>query len=191
MESKGGDGMRLIDADAITYESIDSSDTGRQWQYHGTGIIAVRKKDIDKMDTIHPEIVRCKDCKHKPNGNAAEHDVIFPDDKCPCQCEDYWYSWIPRDDWYCGNAERKEGNEISEDMTKPDYEQLCKEYECKIDEFNKQIKELQEKNGCMNDEIEFKSNYIARLEGYIQGLEFAIRCNGVSGAEVKFWEDRS
>ena len=56
MESKGGDGMRLIDADAITYESIDSSDTGRHWQYHGTGIIAVRKKDIDEMPTIHPEL---------------------------------------------------------------------------------------------------------------------------------------
>ena len=75
--------------------------------------------------------------------------------------------------------------EMNEDMVKPDYKQLCEEYECKIEELNKQIKELQEKNGCMNDEIEFKSNYIARLEGYIQGLEFAIRCNGVSGAEVK------
>ena len=40
--------MRLIDADAITYESIDSSDTGRHWQYHGTGIIAVRKKILTK-----------------------------------------------------------------------------------------------------------------------------------------------
>ena len=80
MESKGGDGMRLIDADAITYESIDSSDTGRHWQYHGTGIIAVRKKDIDEMPPIQSEIIRCKDCKHKPSGNAAEHDVIFPDD---------------------------------------------------------------------------------------------------------------
>ena len=58
--------MRLIDADAITYESIDSSDTGRHWQYHGTGIIAVRKKDIDEMTRIQSEIVRCTDCKHKP-----------------------------------------------------------------------------------------------------------------------------
>lgn len=176
--------MRLIDADEITYESINSSDTGRHWQYHGTGIIAVRKKDIDEMPTIQPEIIRCKDCKHKPSGNVAEHDIIFPDDKCPCLCEDYWYSWIPRDDWYCGNAERKEGNEMSEDMVKIDYEQLCKEYECKI-------KEQQKKIEGMSEEIEFKANYIARLEGYIQGLEFAIRCNGVSGAEVKFWEDKS
>ena len=68
---------------------------------------------------------------------------------------------------------------MSEDMTKPDYEQLCRGYECKIKEQQKQIE-------GMAKEIEFKANYIARLEGYIQGLEFAIRCNGVSGAEVKF-----
>lgn len=47
--------MRAIDADAISYESIDTSDTGRHEHYYGTGIIAVRKEDIDAMPTIHPE----------------------------------------------------------------------------------------------------------------------------------------
>ena len=47
--------MRLINADAISYESIDSSDTGRHEHYYGTGIIAVRKEDIDAMPTIQPE----------------------------------------------------------------------------------------------------------------------------------------
>ena len=47
--------MRVIDADAIAYESIDSSDTGRHVHYYGTGIIAVRKEDIDEMPTIQPE----------------------------------------------------------------------------------------------------------------------------------------
>ena len=56
--------MRAIDADAIAYESIDSSDTGRHGHYYGTGIIAVRKEDIDEMPTIQPEIGRCKDCKY-------------------------------------------------------------------------------------------------------------------------------
>ena len=60
--------MRLINADAIAYESIDSSDTGRHEHYYGTGIIAVRKEDIDEMPTIQPEIVRCKDCKHYEYG---------------------------------------------------------------------------------------------------------------------------
>ena len=56
--------MRAIDADAIAYESIDSCDTGRHEHYYGTGIIAVRKEDIDAMPTIQPDIVRCKDCKY-------------------------------------------------------------------------------------------------------------------------------
>ena len=46
---------RLIDADAIAYESIDSCDTGRHEHYYGTGIIAARKEDIDAMPTIHLE----------------------------------------------------------------------------------------------------------------------------------------
>lgn len=44
--------MRLIDADDIVYESIDSTDTLREESYYGTGILAVRKEDIDEMPTI-------------------------------------------------------------------------------------------------------------------------------------------
>lgn len=55
------------------------------------------------------EVVRCKDCKHRPTGSNRD-DLEFPDDKCPCQCEDYWYSWKPADEWYCGNGERKDGD---------------------------------------------------------------------------------
>lgn len=47
--------MRAIDADAIAYESIDSCGTGRHEHYYGTGIIAVRKEDIDAMPTIQPD----------------------------------------------------------------------------------------------------------------------------------------
>lgn len=47
--------MRLIDADEIVYESIDSCDTSRHESYYGTGIVAVRKEDIDSLPTIKPE----------------------------------------------------------------------------------------------------------------------------------------
>lgn len=55
------------------------------------------------------ELVRCKDCKHRPividsEGNGFDYD--FPDERCPCQCEDGWYNWMPRDEWYCANGER-------------------------------------------------------------------------------------
>lgn len=55
------------------------------------------------------EVVRCKDCKHKPKGTGANHDLVFPDNVCPCQNpEDGWYSWKPNDDWFCADGERKE-----------------------------------------------------------------------------------
>ena len=65
---KRGDGMRLIDADAISYESIDSSDTEKCFAKYGTGILAVRKEDIDEMPTVEPQIIRCKDCNHYKYG---------------------------------------------------------------------------------------------------------------------------
>lgn len=61
----------------------------------------------------HKELIRCKDCKHRPRRSDVgdEHEgfnLEFPDEICPCQCEDHWYNWMPRDDWFCGNGERKE-----------------------------------------------------------------------------------
>ena len=66
---------------------------------------------------------------------------------------------------------------MTEDMAKPDYEQLCKEYEFQIKELNREKNDLQIRIQEMN-------YHIQRLEGRIAGLEFAIRCNGISGGEV-------
>lgn len=60
-------------------------------------------------DTV--DVVRCKDCKHRPErpeGAVYYEDLIFPDGVCPCQCDDYFYSWIPDDDWFCADGERKD-----------------------------------------------------------------------------------
>ena len=94
--------MRAIDADAIAYESIDSSDTGRHEHYYGTGIIAVRKEDIDAMPTIQPDIVRCKDCQYWNKGSCEcrEHAV---------NCQDYYVGDIETEaEYFCGYAERRE-----------------------------------------------------------------------------------
>ena len=90
--------MRLIDADAITYESIDSCDTGRHEHYYGTGIIAVRKEDIDEMPTIQPEIVRCKDCKY------AE----YIDDVQTLWCTECGQGRTVAPNDFCSYAERRE-----------------------------------------------------------------------------------
>ena len=51
------------------------------------------------------ELVRCKDCVHCPT--KGEQDIRFPDDVCPCQCEDdYYYSWIPQPNWFCPKGEK-------------------------------------------------------------------------------------
>ena len=55
------------------------------------------------------EIVRCKDCKHRPtmpeDGEEVQ-DLEFPDDVCPLQCGDRCYNQEPADDWFCANGER-------------------------------------------------------------------------------------
>jgi hypothetical protein len=54
-------------------------------------------------------IVRCKDCIYRPTVVEGHHGTYydFPHEgKCPCQCDDDWYSWMPDDDWFCANGER-------------------------------------------------------------------------------------
>ena len=66
------------------------------------------EKIIEPLMDVEP-VIRCKDCKHRPKGTGANHDLKFPDYVCPCQCvDDYWYSWMPNDDWFCADGERKE-----------------------------------------------------------------------------------
>lgn len=59
------------------------------------------------------ELIRCKECKHRPklsdeNGERYGFNVEEVSERCPCVCEDGWYSWMPPDDFYCGYGERKE-----------------------------------------------------------------------------------
>ena len=51
---------------------------------------------IDALPSAQPEIIRCKDCKHRD-----------PEDKkCDCGHDIIWQ--LPRDDdWFCGSAERR------------------------------------------------------------------------------------
>lgn len=61
------------------------------------------------------KVVRCKDCRYRPYlpkecspDESDGFDLVFPyDGKCPCECEDGWYSYIPEDDWFCANGKRK------------------------------------------------------------------------------------
>jgi hypothetical protein len=56
--------VKLINADEIVYESIDTSDTEEYFAKYGTGILVVRKEDIDKMPSAEEESFEwCTDCK--------------------------------------------------------------------------------------------------------------------------------
>lgn len=72
--------------------------------------------------TVIGELIRCKDCKHRPHKNKDGY-VMPPivqvgvyawgepkyddDESCPYVCEDRWYSCIPSDEQYCDMAERR------------------------------------------------------------------------------------
>ena len=58
-----------------------------------------------KADVV--AVVRCKECKHRPKYDGPNR-VVFPDEVCPCQCDDLYYNWMPSDDWFCADGERKE-----------------------------------------------------------------------------------
>ena len=72
------------------------------------------RSDIKCLPSAQPEIIRCKDCKHRPIAHRAAEGVFwgfsleFPDDMCPFECDDGWYNSYPKDDFYCAYAERKE-----------------------------------------------------------------------------------
>ena len=94
--------MRILDADALL-KMINSKKgmIGCTGLRNYINFMAKDDKDI-------VEVVRCKDCRYKPVGTGCNHDLEFPVHyKCPCECDDYWYSWMPKDDFFCGNGERR------------------------------------------------------------------------------------
>lgn len=70
-------------------------------------------ESIPAADVV--EVVRCGDCKHrpeKPEKYDDGFDLAFPDEVCPCYCDgDPFYSRYPEDDWFCPNGESKGGDE--------------------------------------------------------------------------------
>ena len=92
----------------------------KQSEEYAQDRIIVPFKETDMILALLKEqeaVVRCKDCKHRPkepNWKTYEDgfDIEFPEgSKCPCQCsDDEYYSWYPRDDWFCANGERRTNN---------------------------------------------------------------------------------
>lgn len=73
--------------------------------------IVTEHSDFPYEEPKPQELIRCKDCKHRPyrskDGEVIPRNEIT--NRCPCVNDDDWYyNWYPEDDWYCANAEPKE-----------------------------------------------------------------------------------
>lgn len=128
----------------------------------------------------------CENCKH--------YDL--PLSEYPCyECNSKWSKWEPI-------AETKEEDmgektftmtfttdkineetlrDITGDTTKIDTEAELRAQVAKLQE---ELAEAKEKNEAQRRMINGLNNELERKNGMVDGLKFAIRCNGVSGGEV-------
>ena len=85
--------------------------------YHFMNGIETAKEIVeDAPSTDVQPVVRCKDCVYRPyyepSDSKSASDLVFPDYRfnlCPCRVEDFWYSWMPDDDWSCAYGKRMDG----------------------------------------------------------------------------------
>ena len=95
---------RYIDAEWLIKESMPLIFSVQKWV-----------NEVQIMTAPSIDIVRCKECKHRPikedaDGENYGFNLIEPtegDERCPCLISDGWYSWMPEDDFYCGYGERE------------------------------------------------------------------------------------
>lgn len=99
-----------IAADLFNDGSYDSS--------AGASTVGVWLKDLPAADVV--EVVRCRDCKHRPVvtdeshpygfGLACPKEGAYQDVTCPYLCDDGYYNRMPADGWYCADGERRADN---------------------------------------------------------------------------------
>ena len=81
----------------------------------GKKVAFIKKPTVEAV-----EVVRCKDCKHRPHIEKAitryrqEIEVCAPmvdgreDYSCMCLNPDNdYFSWMPDDNWFCADGERR------------------------------------------------------------------------------------
>lgn len=102
---------RYIDADKLT--SVIKPMCG---EFTDNGFMIDYQRVLSIIDSApSTDIVFCKECKYRPvkedaDGKNYGFNLIKPndgDERCPCLVEDGWYSWMPKDNFYCGYGERR------------------------------------------------------------------------------------
>lgn len=102
----------------------------------------------------------CLDCKYKDL-------TVFTG---PCEKCNNWSKWEPKED----DMENENRNATATIDTEAELRKL----QAKLDEANEYIDEL-------NQKLQTARTELAVMRGMVDGLKFAMRCNGVSGGEVR------
>ena len=110
---------RLIDGDGINLALVERGQSDKRFKlgatirYTPSEVQQIINEDMLTVDAV--PVCRCAECKHrptKPEKYDDGFDLAFPDEVCPCYCDgDPFYSWYPKDDWFCPKGERKGGDE--------------------------------------------------------------------------------
>ena len=97
----------------IVCDSLDMEKVLLDYPYCHCGAKMEEMSDKEKNEMRElVEIVRCKNCVHRPVNDEEDPHGVMPrnrgDYTCPClNSDDYWYSWYPSDEWYCAEGEAK------------------------------------------------------------------------------------
>jgi len=84
--------MKIIDADKLIEKLSANLDNPEEFPVISLGTIM---RMIANEQEVQPEVVRCKDCKHKGTRNCVAHALTVA------------FHTEVKDDFYCGLVERR------------------------------------------------------------------------------------
>ena len=53
-------------------------------------------------------LVFCENCVHRGTTTEGVFGIRWPDEICPFNCDDPFYSWLPDDDFFCAYGKEKD-----------------------------------------------------------------------------------
>ena len=83
------------------------------WMWRHADYYALTMERAIALLKEQPEIVRCKDCIHRPLLKKFDDKQVvftlpvFPDDVCPYKAKCSFDLTYPKDDWFCANGKMR------------------------------------------------------------------------------------
>lgn len=125
----------------------------------------------------------CENCKH--------YDAPLGEYPC-CECNSKWSKWEPIVETEEDDMGEKTftmtftTDKINEETLKTITGETEGEddLQAQVEKLQEELERAKEKNKGQRHVIDGLKSELARKNGMVEGLKFAIRCNGVSGGEV-------